>query len=949
MRRLLFALSFAIVSCGSPPDSKLPDPATSATNTPPKLKLDALDEPLPLDARITKGKLDNGLVYYILPHKKPEKRAQVWLAVNAGSVLEDDDQRGLAHFVEHMGFNGTKRFPKHELVDFLEKSGIRFGADLNAYTSFDETVYTLQVPTDKPELLTKSISVLRDWADGISFDPMEVEKERGVVLEEWRLGRGAGMRIFDKQAPVLFHGSRYADRITIGKPEIIKTASRNTLIRYYKDWYRPDLMAVVAVGDFDSNDVEKQIKGEFANLPKAKKPRPRPKVTLPKHAKTLVSIETDPEMPYASVGIMSKMPHRPEASARDYRRAVAEQLFNAMLNSRLDEIRRRPDAPFLSASSSTTDMVRTSDVFRQSARVKEDGVERGFAALLTEVLRVERHGFVQTELERVKTQTLRHFQQAVKERDKTDAREFAAEIVRNFLQEEAMPGREAELALVEKFLPTFTLEELNKLAKSLSTGSRVIVVTGPANMPKPSQEAMLGVHQKVAAQKIEPYEDIGPGVALMKGPPTPGSVTKIEQINEIGVSVWTLSNGVRVIVKSTDFENDEVRMSAFSPGGTSLVKDADYVSAQFSDEVVAQGGLGPFDAVQLRKALAGKVVSVSARIGELEEGLTGRASPSDLDTMFQMIHLSFVAPRKDENAFVAWRTREIENVKNRKLSPEATFIDELLVFSTQNHPRRRPTTPEIVEKIDLEKALGIYKDRFLDAGDFTFLFVGNIDVEKLKPLVEAYLATLPTKKRKETWRDVKVFPPGGVKTKTIEKGSEPKSLVTMTFHGTEKWTRETENDMRMLSEGLRFRLRQVLREDMGGVYGVQVSGSISRRPRQEYRFNVSFGCSPDNVDKLKQAVFDEIKAMQQSGITDDYIGKIKEARRRAHETSLKENGFWLRELERYYTYGDDPRLIPDITAMTEKVSSDKIKAAAKKYLSMKQYMLGVLKPEAPKP
>jgi zinc protease len=949
MRRSLFVLSFLTLglasACGAPPGPNVPDPATSGSSSPTAKKLDALDEPLPLDKRITKGKLDNGLTYYVLPHQKPEKRAQVWLAVNAGSVLEDDDQRGLAHFVEHMGFNGTKRFPKQELVDFLEKSGIRFGADLNAYTSFDETVYTLQVPTDKPELLKRSISVLRDWADGIAFEPQEVEKERGVVLEEWRLGRGAGMRIFDKQAPVLYHGSKYAERITIGKPDIIKKATRDTLVRFYKDWYRPDLMAVVAVGDFSAADIEKQIQAEFKSLPAAKKPRPRTKVTLPSHDKTLVSIETDPEMPYASVAIMSKLPHRPEASARDYRRALGEQLFNAMLNSRLDEIRRQPDAPFLSASSSTSNLLRTADVFRQSARVTEDGIEKGFGALLEEVLRVERHGFRETELDRVKSQLLRHFQQAVKERDKTDARDFAAEIVRNFFESEAMPGREAELALVEKFLPTFELTEMNHLAKNYASGSKVIVVTGPATLQKPTESAMLGVNQKVATRDIKPYEDIGPGVSLMKGAPTPGTVVKTDTVPEIGVTLWKLSNGVRVIVKPTTFENDEVRMSAFSPGGTSLVKDADYISAGYSDEVVGQGGLGPFDAVKLRKALAGKIVSVGTRIGELEEGLSGRASPSDLETMFQMVHLSFVAPRKDEQAFSTWQKRELENVKNRRVSPEATFFEDLLLFSTQNHLRRRPATPEIVQKVDLTKAMSIYQDRFADASDFTFVFVGNIDLAKLEPLVTAYLGSLPNKKRKENWRDVNVFWPKGVKTKVVEKGSEPKSLVSLTFHGTEKWTRDTENAMRMLSEGLRFRLRQVLREDMGGVYGVQAGGAISRRPRQEYKFNVSFGCSPENVDKLKQAVFDEIKAMQDKGIGDDYVSKIKEARRRSQETALKENSFWLRELERAYTYGDDPKLIPDIAAMTDKVTSANIQAAAKKYLSTKQYVLGVLKPQ----
>ena len=949
LRRTLLALFVAVpalvtTACGAPPPSATPVGVVDPTGDK-AASADPLDQPLPLDARLTKGKLANGLTYYVLPHKKPENRAQVWLAVNAGSVLEDDDQQGLAHFLEHMGFNGTKRFPKTQLVDFLEKSGIRFGADLNAYTSFDETVYMLQVPTDKAGLLDTSFSVLRDWADGMSFDPNEVEKERGVVLEEWRLGRGARMRLFDKQAPITFHGSKYATRLPIGKAEILKTASRDQLVRFYRDWYRPDLMAVVAVGDFDAKSVEARIKAEFESLKGPDKPRARPAVAVPAHTKTLVSIETDAELPGTSVTIMSKMPRRPESSARDYRRSIGEQLFNSMLNARLDEIRRKPDAPFLYAASSASGLVRTADSFRQVAATKEDGVERGFHALLTEVLRVERHGFTQTELDRAKSQLVRNFQQAVKERDKTNGREFAAEIVRNFLENEAMPGREAELQLVEKFLPTFALPELNAIGKALAKGSRVIVVSGPDKMVKPSQSAMLGVEQKVAAQTIAPYVDQGPSVPLMKGAPEPGKIVKTSTIPEVGVTEWTLDNGVRVIAKPTDFENDDVRMSAFSPGGHSLVKDADFASARFADEVVGQGGLGPFDAVQLRKALTGKIVSARAQIGELEEGFVGKASPSDLETLFQMLHLGFTAPRKDADAFKSWRSRQIENVKNRRVSPEGAFFEDLMTFSTQNHLRRRPVTPEVVEKVDLDRALAIYKERFADAGDFTFVFVGNIDLERLKVLSAQYLGSLPTKKKKEKWRDVGVTMPRGVKTKVVQQGSEPKARVAITFHGTEKWTRDTENDVRMLDEVLSFRLRQVLREDMGGVYGVQVNGGINRRPRQEYRFSVSFGCAPDSVDKLKQAVFDEIKAIQKDGVKQDYLDKAKQARLQAHQVNLKSNGFWLRELERAFIYGDDPKQILDITPMVDKISSDRVRAAARKYLNSKQYVLGVLKPE----
>jgi zinc protease len=651
-------------------------------------------------------------------------------------------------------------------------------------------------------------------------------------------------------------------------------------------------------------------------------------------------------MTSTQVGITTKLPHRPHRSANDYRRALSEQLFSAMLNARLDEIRRQPNAPFLMGFSSSGPMVRQADSFRQSASVKEDGVEQGLSALLEELLRVERHGFTATELDRAKRQTLRTYEQHVKERDKRDAKTFTSEIVRNFLQGESMPGPEVELSLVQKFLPSFTLEELNGLGKSLAVGSRVITVSGPPKMVKPSQEAVLALAKSVAARDIRPYEDAGPSEPLMAQAPTPGAVVKTTTIPEIGVTEWTLKNGVKVVVKPTTFSNDEVKMTAFSPGGHSLASDADFDTAKSADAIVNQGGLGPFDAVKLRKSLAGKVASVSPSIRELDEALSGSASPSDLDLMFQMIHLTFTGPRRDEKAFAAWRAREIESAKNRRLSPEMSFAEDMALFSTQNHPRRRWPTVDSLQKLDLDKAMATYKDRFGDAGDFTFVFVGNIDTDKLKTLAETYLGSLPTKGRKETWRDPKVSRPSGVQTKTVVKGTEPKSQVTLTFHGAEKWTRETDNDMRMLNEVLGMRLREVLREDMGGVYGVRVSGNISRRPKQEFSLTVSFGCAPENVEKLQKAVFDEARTIQEKGIGDDYIAKVKELRRRTHEVNLKENAFWLRELERAYMYGDDPKQIPDVTPLIDKVTSDRVKAAATKYVTPKQYILGVLKPEA---
>jgi len=950
----IFALAAAAfvsvlsASCG-PPAQEIasPKPVASQTSAP---LVSPEDQPLPIDKRITKGTLPSGLTYYILPHKKPEKRAQLWLAVNAGSVLEDDDQRGLAHFVEHMAFNGTKRFPKQAIVDMLEKSGVAFGADLNAYTNFDETVYTLQVPTDKPELVNQAISVLRDWSDGVTFDPTEVDKERGVVLEEWRLGRGAQMRMFDKQAPILFHGSKYADRITIGKPEIIKNAPPATLVRFYKDWYRPELMSVIAVGDFDAAEIESRIKSEFASLkPSAPNARPRALVPVPPHAEELVSIQTDPEATRAAVSIVTKIPRRLLRTERDYRRSLGERLFHSMLNARLDEIRRKPDAPFTFAASFSGKFVRSEDAFTQIAMVKESESQQGFASLLEEDLRVVRHGFTTTELERAKADVLRSVEQSTRERDTTDSKSFAREIVRNYLDEEAMPGLEAELELTKKLLPTFALEEVDKIGEALAKGSRVVTLTGPAAMNAPSESQIVAITKTTEAKTLDAYIDTPSNVALMTTLPAPGAVTATKTIPEIGVTEWTLKNGARVVLKPTTFKNDEVRMVAFANGGSSLAPDADFESARFASTIAAQGGVGAFDAVALRKALAGKVVSVNPSIGELEEEVAAYASPSDLETMFQLVYLTFTQPRRDVPAFEAWRNLETESVRNRSLSPTDYFADQLATFSTQNHLRRRPTTVESLAKIDYDKAFAFYKQRFADASGFTFVFVGNLDLDRTKKLVEQYVGSLPAAGHKENFRDPNVTRPRGVAKKSIAKGSEPKSSVTLTFHGDERWSRDADNDMRMLGEVLRIRLREILREDMGGVYGVSATGAITRRPKQQFTFNVSFGCAPENVDKLEKATFDEIAAIQKNGIGAEYIQKVKELRKRAHETALKENTWWIHELERAYTFGDDPKLVVDFDPWVEKVTSDRVKAAAKKYLSNAQYILGELRPLAQSP
>jgi zinc protease len=938
-------LLFALVACSpshvTPPP--LP-PAAPADTAPPA----PVDPPTPLDARITTGKLANGLTYYILPHKKPEQRAALWLAVNAGSVLEDDDQRGLAHFVEHMAFNGTKRFPKMEIVNYIEKTGMTFGADLNAYTNIDETVYQLTVPTDSKAVMLQGLDILRDWAGDVTFDPVEVDKERGVVLEEWRLRRGAGARIRDKQWPIILQGSRYADRITIGLPEIIKTAKRDTLYRFYKDWYRPDLMAVIAVGDFDPAAMKKEIESRFADLVNPAKERQRPAVPVPHDQPMAVTIVQDPELRSTDVEVYDKLDHRPNATKADFRRVVVESLYHAMLNARFGELREDPASPFIGAGSSTRPLVRTVDIFARTATAKENHTEDTLALLYHEIERVERHGFLASELDRARSNLITRAETAARERDKTHMRAFVSELTRVFLRHEQMPGPETELAWIKEFVPTITLDELDHLAKSWSSDKgRVIAISAPSSAKVPSEADVRAIVAKAKQMTVEPWTDDGANKPLVATPPPPGKVVKTEHDAAADATVWTLANGVKVVVKPTTFQNDAITISGTLPGGSSLISDKDFPQGEFADDVVSASGAGDFDPTALRKALAGKIAGVNVGIGELEEFANVATRPADLETALQLLYLDLTAPRRDERAFARWKAQAIEATRHRRDSPENLFNDTMAAWLTNDNLRRRPVTPEMIQAVDLDKALAIWKTRFADLGNFTFVIVGNVDLATLQPLVETYLGGLPSKGNKDHWRDVGIKPLHGKANKEVDAGSEPKARVEMLFGADDKWSLDGERDARILAMALRIRLREVLREDMGGVYGVQVFGAISREPTQRRTFFVSFGCDPANVDKLRDAVFAEVAKIQKDGVSDDYIAKISEQLKRSHETELKENRFWTGTLDRAYHFHDDVAKLLDVDAVVKRVTSANIKASAKHFFDGQNVAIGVLKPKTP--
>jgi zinc protease len=907
-----------------------------------------LDEVTPLDPQIKVGKLANGLTYYIMKHKKPEQRASLWLAVNAGSVLEDEDQRGLAHFVEHMSFNGTKRFPKQAIVDYIEKVGMNFGADLNAYTSFDQTVYMLTVPTDDQKVMLTGLDILRDWAGDVTFDPVEVDKERGVVTEEWRLGRGAFERINDKQWPVILQGSQYAKRLPIGDPKILASAPPETLNRFYKDWYRPDNMAVLAVGDFDDKQIEAEIKARFGDLVNPKNERPRAAMPVPHDQPTAVTIATDPELPWSTVSVYDKMDHRRESTKGDYRRSLVEWLYHTMLNARFAELAHDPSAPFTWAGSTTDGFARTGDLFVRNANAKEGRTDETLAVLFREIERVERYGFLPTELERARRQVMSDRENSAAEWDKTPDEQIADEMTRLFFEGEQMPGRIRELAYAKEILPTITLDELNKLASTWGgdTG-RVIAISAPAKAKTktktPTEAEVRDLLAKANAQPVEAWKD-EEAKPLMTQMPVPGKVTATTSDAVAGTTTWTLANGVRVVVKPTTFQNDEISFTSWKTGGTSLVSDKDYTNARYADDVVTASGVGDLDAIALRKALAGKVVSVQAYLSELTEGVNGSARPADIETALQLVSLRITAPRKDPRAFDAWKQEQLEWATNKELMPELKFFDAMAIVQNSNHLRRRPDTPESIKAVDLDKALALYKQRFADVSGMTFVFVGNIDPARLQPLVETYLGSLPASGKPVKWKDIGVKYPTSKIVKTIEAGTEPKSFVSLTMNTPEKWSRDLERDAQVLSMALRIRLREVLREDMGGVYGVSVGAWVSREPTQRKGFRVFFGCNPHNVDKLKTALFDEIAKISKDGLGPLYLEKVREQLRREHETNAKENWWWKDELQEAYYYGDDFKVVTDVDEIEKRVTSDNIKASAKRFFNPRKYILGVMRP-----
>ncbi|HQT21941.1 MAG: peptidase M16 [Sphingobacteriales bacterium 17-39-43] len=903
---------------------------------------------IPLDPAIRTGKLPNGFTYYIRKNIEPKNRVQLYLANKIGSIMENDDQRGLAHFMEHMGFNGTKNFPKNDLVNYLQKAGVRFGADLNAYTSFDETVYQLPIPSDDPEVLKNGIQIMRDWAQDATLDPAEIDKERGVVLEEKRLGKGAQQRMQDKYLPMLFNNSRYSDRLPIGTEEVLKNFSTETIKQFYKDWYRPDLQALIVVGDIDVDAMEQTIKAKFSDLKNPAKPRQRTKYSISLLNKNQFIAVTDKEFPVSVAQIMIKHPESKLITTTDYRNSILRSLFNSMIGTRFADMSKQADPPFLQAGANISGFLAGLDMYNVFVVAKPGEMERGFKAILTETERVQRFGFTQTELDRAKQSYLTNMESAFKEKDKTPSESLVNEYLRHFLEQEASPGIEYEYKMANSMTGGISLSDVNNLAKKYITDvNRDVIIMGPEkdkdNLPDEAkvESWISGTKQS----NISPYVDQVSDKPLLSDKLSGGKVISESKIPEIGLTEFKLSNGVKVVLKPTDFKNDEISFSAFSAGGSSLYSDADFQSALYATAIIRNGGLGEFNSVQLPKLLSGKKVSVSPYITERFEGISGSTSPKDIETALQLTYLYFTQPRKDAETFKGLIAQQKGGLANRGNDPNSVFADSVAAILGNYNVRRTGPSVEKINQVSLDRAFEIYKDRFADASDFTFVFVGSFNPAELRPLLEQYLGSLPSGNRKETAKDLGIQIPAGKIDKKIYKGQEPKASVRLVFSGDYTWSEKHNNQLNALAEVLTIKLIERLREDEGGVYGVGARASYTKFPKGRYSFSISFGCAPENVEKLISSTLDEINKIRVNGALAGDIEKFIAEETRTTETQLKDNGFWLGYLTSQLQNEEEPKEVLSYLESLKELSPEALKATVQYRLNPDNFIRMVLLPE----
>lgn len=893
---------------------------------------------LPFGRGVIRGRLDNGLEYYIRRNAKPEQRAELRLVVHAGSLQEDDDQRGLAHMVEHMEFEGSPHFPNRSLVDYLQSIGLRFGADLNAMTTFDYTLYMLRVPTADPAQLAKGFDVLQDWAGGATFDSVALAAQRGIVLEEWRRGQGVETRIQQQTFPIIYKGSRYAVREPIGDPEIITSATRDKLIRFYRDWYRPNLMAVIAVGDFDPAQVEALIKARFAGLTNPAHPRPREVYTIPDNVDPLVAIVADTEVTGAGISVSYKIPPLRKLTAADYRESLVRNIFQSGLAQRYRAMTQVSDPPFLGASAGFGGMTEERGSFSVSVGTRNEGMLPGLNAALAEIERIAQFGLTEPELDRARTSIRTALKNALAEQGDLTSLAYAQEYAESFLAGTPTLDLETEVGLVRQWLPTITNADIKRVAATWRDPQNRIVV---AQLPKsldvlvPDTASLLAAFDYPLRHPLTPHVEVANTEPLLAKPPTPGTiVTRRALPNQI--IEWTLSNGIRVLLHPSTNTADQIAIVGTSPGGFNLELDKGDIPASTASQVVGVGGLGNFSMTALERRLNGHTVQLDAKIDAMSEGISATGITNDVETAFQLIYLAATQPRIDTDAVAGFRSEWRAGLENRYASPEAQFQDTIVLTMAQHNPLVHLASVAQADSIDAEKSLEVYRNRFRDMSDFRFIIAGHFIPDSIAPLVERYLASLPGGGRKETPKDLGIRPPTGMVHKIVAAGTAPKATTYLTFYGPMEMTLENEWNLFALVEVIRLRLVARLREELGGTYTPSVQLTAGLTPYPNYSITIGYITSPERDEELARATIAVLDSMQRAPALASDVEAVRQIQLRSLEEATKDEGYWISKIMRYDDLHRSFETIGTDTRIRAWTAAD-VQRAAKQFLRLDAY------------
>jgi len=875
-------------------------------------------KPLSFDASFVRGELANGIKYYIKVNPNPKNRVSFQLVVNAGSLQEDDDQQGLAHFTEHMLFNGSKNFSREELNRYLDSIGMGFEAGLNAYTTFEHTAYNLSAPSDDPEKLRKAFIILSDWASNASFLPQELEKERKVIIEEWRMGQGWSERISQKTDPVVMKGSRYVERFPIGKYEVISSFERDTILRFYKDWYRPDLQEVLIVGDVVPEQMISLLKEYFEPLPVHPNPRPRLDYDIPLQNEPVAVVATDPEAPYSYLTLYWLHPPRKYETQADFLVYFKNGLVSQMLSRRLEEISKQANAPFSMAFAYRADMSKTRSAYQIMAFSSQDKMLAATQTILAEVQRAKQHGFTSGEMNRALQRMLRQAENSMMEKDNELTEEIAWEYLAAITEDTVILDPEENFRLMNAVAGLVSLEELNGIFKGLTGVPNFaieVVGTEKAGVIYPTEQELLTVYEASQEMEMEPYLDKVGDEPFIDKIPQPVRILKEKVHAKAGIKEWKLKNGITIFSKKTDFKQDEVLFKASSKGGYSLLPPEDAYTAMNAGYIISESGFGEFDGQTIRQMNSGKKVYVSPYIDLYYEGFDGQCSPKDMETMFQMLYQYINKPRKSVVSFEAAIGLLNSFAQNREQNPDIRFADSLQVIHHSYHPYMRVWQAKDLYEIDIHWVYEIYAQRFADWSDFNFYFVGNFDEDQLRAFCETYLANLPVSKRKETWKDVGIRSPKGKIERTIHLGMDDKAMVSLYTHG--KAVKSFKQRIWVSAFGLLLnnKLRENVRERLGGTYDIRANGDLENVPFSQYWIPIQLECAVDRKDELIEAslaVLDELKAGK---ITEEDLTFVRNTLLMEFEQFFISNNRWLYGMQRFHTMGhkiDEFALLPDI-------------------------------------